>query len=101
MLQYLKLEKCDQRMFGDPKEVECSIYEHQRDRSEASETEMQLYTALLVYRLCRNGMTSIYDSAKIFKVSVGWIQQTYESMCHRAQALGRFSEVIYPLLKFL
>uniref|UniRef100_A0A914Y6I4 Uncharacterized protein n=1 Tax=Panagrolaimus superbus TaxID=310955 RepID=A0A914Y6I4_9BILA len=98
--QYRKLDECDQRMFGDPNIIETTIHKHQADKSEASTTEMRLYTALLVYRLCKHGMNSLYDCARTFKVAVGWIQQTYESMCHRAQALGRFSEhvsVMWPL----
>uniref|UniRef100_A0AC35GFN6 Uncharacterized protein n=1 Tax=Panagrolaimus sp. PS1159 TaxID=55785 RepID=A0AC35GFN6_9BILA len=99
-LLYLKLETCDQRMFGDLKSIETSIHKHQAENSQASTAEMRLYTALLVYRLCKLGMNSLYDCARTFKVAVGWIQQTYESMCHRAQALGRFSEhvnVMWPL----
>uniref|UniRef100_A0A914R0K8 Transposase n=1 Tax=Panagrolaimus davidi TaxID=227884 RepID=A0A914R0K8_9BILA len=80
-------------MFGDLKTIETSIHKHQAENSQASIAEMRLYTALLVYRLCKLGMNSLYDCARTFKVAVGWIQQTYESMCHRAQALGRFSEV--------
>lgn len=93
-IQYLKLEPCDRRMFGEEKEVEKRIMRHQQGL-EATQTETRLYTALIMNRLCRYGMVSLYDNAKTFKVAVGWIQQTYESMCHRAQALGRFSEVFW------
>uniref|UniRef100_A0AC34RQG8 DNA polymerase theta-like helix-turn-helix domain-containing protein n=2 Tax=Panagrolaimus sp. JU765 TaxID=591449 RepID=A0AC34RQG8_9BILA len=97
--QYLKLEPCDRRMFGEEDEVEKRIMRHQQGL-EATQTETRLYTALIINRLCRYGMTSLYDNARTFNVAVGWIQQTYESMCHRAQALGRFSEhvtVMWPL----
>uniref|UniRef100_A0A7E4VJA7 Helicase POLQ-like n=1 Tax=Panagrellus redivivus TaxID=6233 RepID=A0A7E4VJA7_PANRE len=90
--QYLKLETCDRRMFGEHNVVEAQILKRQRDGGSPTMAEMRLYTAMVVHRLCKYGMTSLYDNARVFKVAVGWIQQTYESMCHRAQALGRFSE---------